>query len=177
MLITPLTETPADAFFLYLTDHLVENGSESTGYYHPQPRGVHGFPADKAISFRRGLSIALREPGWRRAWLAGDGEHSIMGHVDLRARPEPNTSHRCLLGLGVHRDHRKRGVGRALLEYAKAWAIAEQFEWMDLQVFATNANAIQLYRKAGFVQTGETPDLFRLDGHSIGDISMSLALR
>lgn len=177
MLITPLGNAQADDFFRYLSDHLADNGTEFTGYFHPLPRGVSGFPADKEASFRQGLNIAIGQSGWRRGWLACDGDGSIIGHVDLRARFEPNTSHRCLLGMGVHRDHRRQGIGLALLEHAKAWALTENFVWMDLQVFATNHRAIQLYRKAGFEQTGETPDLFRLDGQSIGDISMSLALR
>jgi ribosomal protein S18 acetylase RimI-like enzyme len=111
-------------------------------------------------------------------WVAIDDAGEIRGHVDLRGHPLQFTGHRCLLGMGVHRAHRQQGLAMALLAHAIAWASAvDLLEWMDLQVLATNSPAIALYRKAGFVQTGDIPDMFRIDGLSIGDVAMSLRLR
>jgi ribosomal protein S18 acetylase RimI-like enzyme len=48
--------------------------------------------------------------------------------------------------------------------------------WIDLEVLAGNLPARGLYRKAGFVQTGEIADMFRIDGESLGYVFMSLQL-
>lgn len=178
VLITPLTDAQLDAFFVYLSEHLLQNGSEATGYFQPQPRVLSGFPPEREANFRKGMQIPVGTPGWRRAWTARDESGAILGHMDLRALHEPNTTHRCLLGLGVHHAHRKRGIAMALLAYAKEWARATaNLDWIDLQVMSTNNAAIQLYRKAGYVQTGMIEDMFRLDGHSIGDVWMTLNVR
>ena len=57
------------------------------------------------------------------------------------------------------------------------WARNEtQLEWIDLGVFATNPKAHELYKSLGFIDWGRCPDRFRVDGHKITDISMSLKL-
>ena len=66
------------------------------------------------------LGTPVGEPGWRRAWLALDEDGAIAGHVDLRARPERPAAHRALLGMGVHRDHRRQGLGARLIDTALA---------------------------------------------------------
>src|SRR5262249_49359918 len=100
----------------------------------------------------------------------------IMGHIDLRSRPEQAASHRAMLGMGVHRDARRSGVGMRLLDAAIAWAEGQGLEWIDLEVLSANVPAVALYRKRGFVRTGEIPDLFRIDGESLAYTYMSLAL-
>ena len=44
-----------------------------------------------------------------------------------------------------------RGVGRALIAAAEAWARASGFRLLDLNVFASNARARAVYERAGFV--------------------------
>ena len=53
---------------------------------------------------------------------------------------------------------------------------ATDLAWIDLGVFAHNEAARALYRKVGFVELGTTRDRFRVDGTSIDDIHMTLAL-
>ncbi len=62
-----------------------------------------------------------------------------------------------------------------LLATAIEWARNEsQIEWIDLGVFEENLAAQALYEREGFIELGRTPDLFRVDGHQIDDISMSV---
>lgn len=162
------------AFFAYWRAHVAENGDAITGWFQPLPRGTT-LGDDRLAAFRDGLSKPLEGPGWRRAWVAvDDASGVILGHVDLRARPEPHASHRCLLGMGVHRDARRQGVGRRLLDHAMAWAAAQPgLDYMDLMVLQANASAVPLYLASGFVEDGRIDDHFRIDGEVLGSISMS----
>ncbi|MBB3119539.1 GNAT family N-acetyltransferase [Pseudoduganella violacea] len=162
-------------FFDYLNEHLSGNGGNGAPLFQPMARGSI-FPDEKRAGFAQGLATALDQPGWRRLWLA-EGENGILGHIDLRARPEGAARHRCLLGMGVHEQARRCGLGMALLDVAIAWAgESARLEWVDLEVLGANGPARALYRKRGFVQTGEMPDLFRIDGERLAYIYMSLAL-
>ena len=164
--------------FLYLDDHLRDNGRAGTPLFQPQSRELSRFPPEKAAPFAGGLDTPFGQPGWRRVWIALDGAGNIAGHVDLRARPEPAAIHRTLLGMGVHRDARRLGLGMALVESALAWAGATPpLEWVDLDVLSVNLAARRLYERAGFVVTGEVPDLYRIDGESHGSVMMSRRVR
>jgi len=174
MHIQPLQPSATDAFFAYLNDHLLDNGSQGTPLFQPMPRG-QGFPPEKAAVFRNGAQAPLHRPGWRRVWIAQD-ERGIMGHIDLRSRPEAAACHRALLGMGVHRDARRSGIGLQLLDTAIAWARRQGLAWIDLEVLSANAPAIALYRKRGFTLTGEIPDMFRIDGGSYAYSYMSFSL-
>jgi ribosomal protein S18 acetylase RimI-like enzyme len=171
---------PADlpALFLYLDDHLQDNGRGNTPLFQPMARADSRFPVDKRAAFALGLGAEIGAPGWRRAWMALDADGLICGHVDLRARAERASSHRCQLGLGVHRDWRARGLGRALLGTALSWARSQPvLDWVDLEVLSNNLPARRLYAASGFASYGELPDLFRLDGEQHGYVYMACALK
>ena len=100
----------------------------------------------------------------------------MVGHVDLRAHPDAHTGHRCLLGMGVDRDHRRLGLARKLLAHATQWAIDRGLRWMDLRVLSSNEAAVALYRAEGFQMQGGTPDMFWIDGQSLGYLFMAKKL-
>jgi RimJ/RimL family protein N-acetyltransferase len=167
---------PADlpALFVYLDDHLRDNGRAGTPLFQPMARADSRFPTDKRAAFAIGLNAEVGAPGWRRAWMALDADGAICGHADLRARPERAASHRCLLGMGVHRDARRQGLGERLLGTALDWARTQPgLDWVDLEVLSNNAPARRLYERCGFVFAGELPDLFRIDGERHGYVYMT----
>jgi ribosomal protein S18 acetylase RimI-like enzyme len=167
-----------DAFFAYLDDHLGDNGRNGTPLFQPLSASESRFPIDKRKAFANGLGTPFGHPGWRRAWVAVDEGDAIAGHIDLRARPERHTGHRALLGMGVHRDHRRQGLGLHLIHAAIGWARAcTALEHIDLEVLSANAAALALYRKAGFRQIGEYEDMFRIDGESLAYTVMTASLR
>lgn len=43
-----------------------------------------------------------------------------------------------------------QGIGRALLDYAEAWALERGYSWLTLSVFAQNTHARAVYERAGF---------------------------
>jgi ribosomal protein S18 acetylase RimI-like enzyme len=175
-LVEPLAAGDFADFIVYLNDQLSDNGGEA-GYFQPMPHGQSAFPAERAEPFRSGLAIAVGAKGWRRAWVARAADGRIAGHIDLRAHPEAFTSHRCLLGMGVDRQHRRAGLGAALIAHARQWATeVAGLEWMDLQVMSQNEAALALYRRAGFATVGQIGDMFHIDGMAFSYTTMSMRL-
>ena len=174
--IRPAGRDDLPSFFAYLHDQLRDNGTGGTALFMPMPRNASIFPPEKEAAFRAALDIPLLQPGWRRAWIAIDADDNIAGHIDLRARPESVSAHRTLLGMGVHRDSRKQGLGAALIDVAAQWAQQEGFAWIDLEVLSANHVARQLYARCGFAQVGELADMFRIDGESLGYTFMARRL-
>ena len=165
-------------FLRYLNDHLSDNGIGDTAYFQPLPRAESCFPAEKAEAFINGMALPVGAPGWRRAWVARTEDGRIAGHIDLRAHPERLAAHRCLLGMGVDRGHRRHGLGARLIAHAAQWAAGiPALEWVDLQVLSVNQPAIHLYERSGFVRTGETTDMFRIDGQPYAYTSMARRIR
>lgn len=177
LLIREAARDDLTAFFLYLNDHLSDNGIGGTALFMPMPRAESRFPADKEVSFRTGMETPVGQPAWRRLWLAIAPDGGIAGHIDLRARPEKAAAHRALLGMGVHRDFRQQGLGAALIATVTEWARTQDIEWIDLEVLSVNRAARELYRRCGFIQVGELDDMFRIDGQALGYTFMSLQLR
>ena len=103
---------------------------------------------------------------FRRSWsdreaqvVALDGDR-IVGHVYVQRELHPVTQHVATLGIAVAADHRRRGIGSALMAEAFRWGRSVGVEKIMLAVYPTNDVAIALYRKFGFVEEG------RLVGHS-----------
>lgn len=163
-------------FAEYLNDHVSDNGAEGMPLFQPISRSDCRFDGERAAGFRSALDVPLLVPGWRRAWVALDGDATV-GHVDLRSHPSRYMVHRCLLGMGVHREWRRSGIGHRLLDVAIEWAKGEmRLEWLDLQVVASNSAAVRLYHRAGFAETGLIRDCFRFDGRQVDYLSMSMRL-
>ena len=81
------------------------------------------------------------------------------------------------LGMFVDRGWRGRGVGSALLAAAADWARSQGLHKLSLEVFAHNAAAIALYRKAGFTEEGRRIGQYRrADGALWDSIVMGRAL-
>jgi RimJ/RimL family protein N-acetyltransferase len=174
--IEPVTTAEFSSFVEYLNDHLADNGVGGQ-YFLPLNRDSRRVPPAIESSFQVGIDTPVGGAGWRRVWVARSSEGQIVGHVDLRCRPERFAAHRCVLGMGVHRDHRRLGLGAALLSYGEQWAAdVAGLEWIDLDVLSTNEAAIRLYLRAGFIKIGEVPDMFMIDGRAHAYTTMTKKL-
>ncbi|MCI4322858.1 MAG: GNAT family N-acetyltransferase [Thermoplasmata archaeon] len=99
-------------------------------------------------------------------WVAESTDGSLIGMVGMFV--EKGRDHAHLWGMWVHPEHRRRGVGAALvdalLEHADTvWLTPE----LKLSVNPTQKAAVNLYRSRGFVPTGRTEPL----GHTEGAIA------
>ena len=177
MNIRPAEAADLPAFFVYLDDHLRDNGRDGAPLFQPLSRVQSQLPPGLKVSFVDGLAMTVGEPRWRRLWLALDPRGSIAGHIDLRARPEPLARHRAMLGMGVHRAYRRRGLGAELLATAVDWARAQAgLAWIDLEVLSENRPAVDLYLRSGFTTTARIADMLYIDGmyHDLSYMSYRL---
>lgn len=174
MKIKPLKIERIDDFFVYLNDHISDNGKKNTPLFLPISREDLSIPMELIDSFRDGLSISINKLGWRRVLVAVNKKNEIIGHIDLKSYNQKYTNHRAIMGMGVHREHRKEGLGSLLIESLLDWIKNENIiERIDLWVLSENNPAIRLYSKLGFQKVGEVEDMFRIDGSSNNYIMMT----
>ena len=88
------------------------------------------------------------------AVFVAEGPEGIVGRLSLGRDPHPASRHVADLGLMVAADHRRRGIGRALLDQAVAWAGEVGVRKLELHVFPHNEAAIALYESFGFRREG-----------------------
>jgi RimJ/RimL family protein N-acetyltransferase len=135
-------------------------------------------PADAAALVALGEAVALEAGGWmlstetwrsvadeRRylkavrshadaaVFVAVDGD-DVVARLSVARDPHPASSHVADLGLMVAASHRRRGIGRALLEAAVDWARTAGVRKLELHVFPWNEPAILLYESFGFAREG-----------------------
>jgi len=137
-----------------------------------EPEGVGDLPA-MIEQVRR----YLMQP--RATQLVAELEGEVVGAVALNPGPFGRKDrHWCRIGLWMIPEARGIGIGTALVESALRWAVAEGFEKMVAEVFATNGSSLSLLRKFGFVTEGRQKGLFVLPGIGyVDNILLALDLR
>jgi putative acetyltransferase len=98
---------------------------------------------------RRDRFHYLLESGLNVSFVAEAGG-LMVGELTL-ALGNPNPTE---LGFGVHRDWRRRGIGRKLVGHAVAWADANGIHKLTAEVFPQNVAALALLGEHGFVEEG-----------------------
>jgi RimJ/RimL family protein N-acetyltransferase len=111
---------------------------------------------------RRYLRAVRRSP--HAAVFVAENEDGVIARLSLARDSHPASAHVADLGLMVAGEHRRRGIGRALLEQAVEWARASGIEKLELHVFPHNEPAIKLYEQFGFEREGLRRSHFRRAG-------------
>ena len=101
---------------------------------------------------RRYLRATRRSPD--AAVFVAEAEGRIVGRLSLARDTHPASPHVADLGLMVAESHRRRGIGRALLQRAVEWAEEAGIAKLELHVFPHNEPAIRLYEEFGFEREG-----------------------
>jgi len=87
--------------------------------------------------------------------LIAEMNKEIVGFLFFISQAKKKNSHTGEFGVNVHPDYQARGVGRALIATLLNWAKENsRIEKVFLNVFATNINAIALYKSMGFIEEG-----------------------
>ena len=154
---------PADAPALVALAQAV--GAEAEGWLIADDswRGV----ADE----RRYLKAIRRHP--HAAVFVAENAGEIVGRLSVARDPHPASYHVADLGLMVAARHRRRGVGRALLDRAVEWAGESRVRKLELHVFPHNEPAIALYDDYGFVREGYRRSHYRRDRGYVDAILMA----
>jgi RimJ/RimL family protein N-acetyltransferase len=79
----------------------------------------------------------------------------LLGMLNFHVDPRKRMKHHGALSINISRAWRDQGLGRTMLQALITWAEEQaSIEKLNLEVFATNARAIALYRSLGFQQEG-----------------------
>lgn len=100
----------------------------------------------------------------------------IVGRLSLARDPHPASAHVADLGMMVAATHRRRGIGRALLEAAVGWARMAGVAKLELHVFPWNEPAIRLYERFGFEREGLRRAHYLRDGVAVDALLMAYHL-
>jgi ribosomal protein S18 acetylase RimI-like enzyme len=174
-MIRMLTDTDFPTLFGHICRHGDESGRDGDVVF--RPRSQHEVMDEVALGQRhRGAwARGLDTPLWLRTWGVFV-DNTIVGHLDLNGGRLPAELHRATLGMGLERRARRKGFGRQMIETAIAFGRSNKLAYLDLGVFAHNTVARKLYASMGFVEVGYVKDQFRVDGVTIDDVAMTLAL-
>jgi len=99
---------------------------------------------------------------------------AVVGWCDISPRKGEGFTHCGRLGMGVLKVHRRQAIGTKLMERTITKAKERGMERIELEVFASNTAAINLYEKWGFVVEGVKKKARKLDGLYDDLIVMSL---
>jgi RimJ/RimL family protein N-acetyltransferase len=103
----------------------------------------------------------------------------LVGTAGLLFETRRTTRHTAsLVGMYVMPEHAGRGIGTGLLGACIGCARADpHLEIVYLTVTATNAAAIRLYERSGFVVYGREPRSMRIGERTFDKLMMALAIR
>jgi RimJ/RimL family protein N-acetyltransferase len=133
-----------------------EEGWRSVGEERRYLRGVRRFPHAAVL-------------------VAEDGER-LVARLSVARDPHPASAHVADLGLMVAASHRRRGIGRALLDAAVEWARGAGVRKLELHVFPHNEPALRLYEEFGFRREGYRRGHYRRGGEYVDAILMAYAV-
>jgi RimJ/RimL family protein N-acetyltransferase len=98
---------------------------------------------------------------------------TIVGRLSLSRDIHPASEHVADVGLMVAQEHRRLGVGTALMQAAEQWAKHVGIQKLELHVFPHNAPAIALYERLGYRREGLRRRHFRREGELVDAILMA----
>ncbi|WP_245895260.1 GNAT family N-acetyltransferase [Devosia submarina] len=99
-------------------------------------------------------------------FVALDGS-SVVGWCDICRQGNTFFRHCGTLGMGILPEYRGQGIGGRLLATTLQAARTSRFHRVQLEVFATNREAMALYRKHGFILEGTRKMAALIDGQGI----------
>ena len=127
----------------------------------------------RSIGDERRYLRALRRHAGAAVYVAEGPDGEIVGRLSIARDAHPASRHVADLGLMVAEGHRRRGIGRALLEQAVSWARDAGVSKLELHVFPHNEPALGLYRAFGFVEEGYRRRHYRREGEYVDAVLMA----
>jgi len=126
------------------------------------------FPPHPSVQF----GLAVRDPA-SRVWVAREALGAPVAGFLAGVR-RPQTLH--VVGLAVHRDYRRAGVGRALMREAAARSRETGAREISLEVSTLNAAALALYHAEGYVVRSTRRGYYRFGVYAAGEDAFEMVL-
>ena len=105
--------------------------------------------------------------------MVAEVDGRVVGFAGLHLR-DRKQRHSAWLGIAVHDEFARRGVGRALmqslLELADKWIGLVR---VDLEADVGNTRGIEMYRRFGFVEEGRLKKAYFSDGEYVDAVIMA----
>lgn len=123
--------------------------------------------------------LAPRNPPESVFFGAWTGARELVGTSGVLFEARRNTRHTAtIVGMYVAPEHAGHGVGARLLGACIDVARADAcIEMLYLTVTATNATAIRLYERSGFVVYGREPRSMRIGDRTFDKLLMAMTIR
>jgi RimJ/RimL family protein N-acetyltransferase len=142
-----------------------EVGSEPEGW-------LLGSEEWRSVAAERRYLRAVRRSRHAAVFVVETPE-GLVGRLSVARDPHPASFHVADLGLMVAADHRRLGIGRALLDRTVEWARANGVAKLELHVFPHNEAAIALYEAFGFDREGYRRRHYRRKGEYVDAVLMA----
>jgi RimJ/RimL family protein N-acetyltransferase len=125
----------------------------------------------RSASEERRYLKAIRRHAYA-AVLVAEEDDRIVGRLSIGRETHPASEHVADVGLMVADGYRRRGIGRALMENAEAWARSVGVRKIELHVFPHNEAALALYDRLGYRRVGVRRGHFRRSDSYVDAILM-----
>ena len=87
--------------------------------------------------------------------VAGTAGIDALGMMD-------KIKHRAVFGIAITKEFWGLGIGKSLMEACIECAREAGYLQLELEVVAENERAVEMYKRAGFIEYGRNPKAFRL---------------
>jgi tRNA threonylcarbamoyl adenosine modification protein TsaD/ribosomal-protein-alanine acetyltransferase len=108
----------------------------------------------------QGMFLDELVQGESRYWVVADSPWGLLGYGGLMEADDEGH----VMNLAVRPDARGRGLGTAMLSWLVEHARERGLRRLTLEVRPSNAEAIELYRRAGFHEVGRRPGYYSDSG-------------
>lgn len=90
-------------------------------------------------------------------FLVAESEKKVLGYVGIK----PVIDEGYITNVAVFPEHRRKGVGKALMQSVDNLAKEKELSFVSLEVRASNFSAISLYSDFGYIKEGERKNFYR----------------
>jgi len=105
-------------------------------------------------------------------WLVAEVDGKVIANSELR-RKRARQSHVGEIDIAViKKDYRNLGIGSEMIKALISQAETIGLKMLVLTVFSTNKQAIHIYEKLGFKETGQIPNSFYKNGKFTDEVIM-----
>lgn len=110
-------------------------------------------------------------------FLIAEVDGMPVGEINFRRGARAAFKHTVVVGMSVALQWRGRGIGSALMQRALEWAkVQGDLRRVELWVYTSNAAAIRLYERHGFVVEGRRRGAIRVGDRYVDDLMMACYL-